>query len=136
MKYVLDSSVALKWVLPEKDSDKAIALRDAGHEFHAPDVFAVEIGHVLSKAFRQKKLTEAEAFQDLTDLLDSRPALHSSMRLLARAFEMSLQTRCTLYDALYVSLAEREGCGLVTADDALVSSLQSRFAFVERLADV
>ncbi len=28
MKYVLDSSVALKWVLPELDSAKAIALRD------------------------------------------------------------------------------------------------------------
>jgi len=28
MKYVLDSSVALKWVLPEADSHKAIHLRD------------------------------------------------------------------------------------------------------------
>jgi hypothetical protein len=28
MKYVLDSSVALKWVLPEVDSQKAIRLRD------------------------------------------------------------------------------------------------------------
>lgn len=29
MKYVLDASVALKWVLPEANSDKALALRDA-----------------------------------------------------------------------------------------------------------
>jgi hypothetical protein len=28
MRYVLDSSVALKWVLPESDSPKAITLRD------------------------------------------------------------------------------------------------------------
>jgi len=28
MKYVLDSSVALKWVLPEADSVRAIRLRD------------------------------------------------------------------------------------------------------------
>jgi hypothetical protein len=28
MRYVLDSSVALKWVLPEVDSAKAIRLRD------------------------------------------------------------------------------------------------------------
>jgi hypothetical protein len=27
MKYVLDSCVALKWVLPESDSDKAIQVR-------------------------------------------------------------------------------------------------------------
>lgn len=30
MKYVLDASVALKWVLPESDSDKALALRIPG----------------------------------------------------------------------------------------------------------
>jgi hypothetical protein len=28
MKYVLDSNVALKWVLPEPDADKAIQVRD------------------------------------------------------------------------------------------------------------
>ena len=28
MKYVLDASVAVKWVLPESDSSKATALRD------------------------------------------------------------------------------------------------------------
>ena len=28
MKYVLDSDVALKWVLPESDSAKAIQIRD------------------------------------------------------------------------------------------------------------
>lgn len=44
MKYVLDSSVALKWVLAEVDSHKAIRLRDAYvagvHELIAPDIFA------------------------------------------------------------------------------------------------
>ena len=46
MKYVLDSSAALPWVLPEKDSAKAIQLRDdarnAVHEFLAPDIFPAE----------------------------------------------------------------------------------------------
>ena len=28
MKYVLDSNVALKWVLPETDDDEAIRIRD------------------------------------------------------------------------------------------------------------
>jgi hypothetical protein len=41
MKYVLDSSVALKWVLPEADSAKAIRLRDGYsngvHKLLAPD---------------------------------------------------------------------------------------------------
>jgi len=32
MKYVLDSSVAAKWVLTENDSDKARRLRDAARQ--------------------------------------------------------------------------------------------------------
>jgi hypothetical protein len=28
MKYVLDSNVGLKWLLPEADSDKALRIRD------------------------------------------------------------------------------------------------------------
>lgn len=43
MKYVLDASVALKWVLPELDSDKAIRLQEAYenkvHDLVAPDTF-------------------------------------------------------------------------------------------------
>jgi hypothetical protein len=43
MRYVLDSCVALKWVLPEVDSDKALRLRadaQAGvHSLLAPDAF-------------------------------------------------------------------------------------------------
>jgi hypothetical protein len=48
MKYVLDSSAALPWVLPEKDSAKAIQLRDgarnAVHELLAPDIFPAAFG--------------------------------------------------------------------------------------------
>jgi hypothetical protein len=44
MKYVLDSSVALKFVLPEVDSGKAIRLRDdyrkSIHELISPDIWA------------------------------------------------------------------------------------------------
>jgi hypothetical protein len=41
MKYNIDSSTAVKWVLPEIDSDKADAIRlnflKGIHEFFAPD---------------------------------------------------------------------------------------------------
>ena len=43
MKYVVDASVALKWVLPEAQSGEACKLRDDFqkrlHELLAPDVF-------------------------------------------------------------------------------------------------
>jgi predicted nucleic acid-binding protein len=54
MNYVLDSSVAFKWVVPELHSDKALRLRAdfqaAVHELLAPEVFPGEVGHALTRA--------------------------------------------------------------------------------------
>ncbi len=54
MCYVLDPSAALQWVLPEKDSAKAIRLRDdyhkGVHELLAPDIFPAEMLNALTKA--------------------------------------------------------------------------------------
>jgi predicted nucleic acid-binding protein len=59
-RFVLDSSVALKWFLPELDVAQAIALRDGFlkgiHEFLAPDIFPVEAAHALAKAERPVRL--------------------------------------------------------------------------------
>jgi predicted nucleic acid-binding protein len=60
MKYVLDSSVALKWVLPEADSARAIRLRDESingiHQLLAPDLFPLEIANRLVAAERQGRI--------------------------------------------------------------------------------
>ena len=60
MKYVLDSAVALKWVLPEIHSDKAQRLREDYenqiHELIGPDVFPVEVAHALVRSERKKIL--------------------------------------------------------------------------------
>jgi predicted nucleic acid-binding protein len=57
MKYVLDSNVALKWVLPEPDADKAVRGREDFRRgitgFSSPDVFPVEIAHALARAERR-----------------------------------------------------------------------------------
>ncbi len=59
MKYVLDSSVAIKTVIQEVDSDKALRLRDdyndTIHDLIAPDLFPTEICNVLMMAERTGK---------------------------------------------------------------------------------
>lgn len=56
MKYVLDASIALKWVLPEADTPQAVRLRNAYrqklHELLAPDIFPAEVAHSLTRAER------------------------------------------------------------------------------------
>lgn len=125
MKYVLDASVAVKWVLPEADSAKAIALRDdyvkGIHELIAPDVFKVEAAHALTRAERRGLLQHGEAISRTVLLMPSRPHLSPFDSLLPRAMEISSQLRIGVYDCLYVALSEREGCRMVSADQRLIA---------------
>jgi predicted nucleic acid-binding protein len=138
MKYVLDASVAIKWVLTEADSPKANALRDEFrkhiHELLGPDVFLSEIAHSLTRAERKGILVPGEAAGLVADVLSTPPDLHPVLPLVARAVDISSQMRVGFYDCLYVALAEREGCELITADDKLVSKLQAAFPFITALA--
>ena len=101
MRYVLDSSVALKWFLGEPDSDKALRLRDdaraAIHELLAPDFFPVEITHALTRAERQGQITPAEGASFVSDLLAELPDLHPSLPLVPRptSCHPSTGTACT-----------------------------------------
>jgi len=140
MKYVLDSSVAFKWVVPEIHSDKANRLRDdfrkAVHELLAPDIFFPELAHSLTRAERQGRIPPSTAVTLLLDLLSTPPAIHSADPLLLRACDISSQMRIGAYDCLYVALAERESCQLVTADDRLIRTLQPQFPFIIPLASL
>ena len=72
MKYVLDSCVALKWVLPEPDAAAAAKVRDefrrGGHELIAPDIFAVEVAHNLAKSERRGIIPPGEGAIKLADI--------------------------------------------------------------------
>jgi predicted nucleic acid-binding protein len=66
----------------------------------------------------------------------SAPALFSYLPLLPRAFAIASAARIGVYDCLYVALAERESCGLLTADARLITNLQTTFPFITPLASL
>jgi len=104
MKYVLDSSVALKWVLPEVDSGKAIRLRDGYanglYQLLAPDIFPPEIANGLASAERQKRIRTGESAIFLNDVLSAAPALQHSSPLLIRAMEIAISRKQAVYDCI------------------------------------
>jgi predicted nucleic acid-binding protein len=136
MRYVLDASVALKWVLNEPDAAKARRLRDdfrnTVHELIAPGSFTLEIAHALTKAQRRGMIPDA--WRLWVDVMTTVPHLYPSHPLTPRAIQVANQARIGVYDCLYVALAEREGCQLVTADARLVNSLQPTHPFIISLA--
>jgi predicted nucleic acid-binding protein len=139
MKYVLDSSAALPWVLPEKDSPKAIRLRDdaraAVHELLAPDLFPAEVFNALLKAERTQRINVGEAKTLYASIGADIPDLHPYLSLMPRAGEISSRYRVALYDCLYIALAERVPCEVITADRG-ITSLQSQFSFIVPLASL
>lgn len=140
MKYVIDCSTALKWVLMEPDRDKAILLRDdfrnGINQLIAPDLFPVEVGNALLIAERRKLIAPGDGAIGFANVMQTPPLLHGAGPLLARAYAIAHRYQRTVYDCLYVALAESEQCKLVSADDKLVNGLQATFPFVVSLSSM
>jgi predicted nucleic acid-binding protein len=119
---------------------KALRLRDEYqrqiHRLIAPAHFPLEVANGLTKAERQKIIPVGDATLLIRDILNTSPILYIVDTLFYRAVEISSQTRSAFYDCLYVALAERERCELVTADLQLVNNLQAHFPFVLSLASL
>jgi len=129
---IVDASVGFKWLVPEQDSGKALALQ--AEELHAPDLFPIEVTNAIHVSSLRGRVLDTQTLLD--DLLPQMPILHPSSDLLMRALEIAAQMRRSIYDSLYVALAEREQCELITADLRLLNSMRGKFPFVIDLASL
>lgn len=140
MKYVIDTSVDIKTYVQEHDSTKAVRLRNdyhrGLHDLLAPDIFPTEMCNVLVILERSGKVKPGEAELFFRQTLSALPPLFTAVPLLPRALELAKQFQQTVYDCLYVALAEREGCELVTADDKLIRAVQPALPFVVALSSL
>lgn len=125
MRYVVDASVALKWVLKEPDSGSARRLRDdfkrSVHDLLAPDTFVAEVGHALTRAERKGIIQPPMAEAFFGDILSTPPDFHPFVLLMPRAMELSSKMRIGVYDSLYIALCEREKSQVITADQRILS---------------
>jgi predicted nucleic acid-binding protein len=124
--------------MPRPLTQKALGLRDdyrqQVHELIAPSTFPAEIASGLTKAERQKVISVGESLILLADIRQTCPVLHSYDPILYRATEISSAIRSGLHDCLYIALAEREQCELITVDDKLLRNVQKDFPFVIHLS--
>ncbi len=121
--FVVDVSVAMKWMLPEPLSAEAVRLQSSGHELHAPSFFEIELANVLWKKVRQGLVSRTEADRLLSNLPHLPLARHADASLVVAAFDIADRTGRTVYDCMYLALAARLGGQMVTADERLVNSL-------------
>lgn len=82
-----------------------------------PDLADVETAAVLRKRWIAKELTDERFARALAILPDLPFQRYPASRMLQRAYE--LRATVTVYDAVYVALAEALDCPLLTADTRL-----------------
>lgn len=119
-KKVLDVSVIFKWFSEEKDSDKALKIKDehlAGESVIIIPSFAIiELMNALKyKAKGKDKLKEAN---DAIKNMQLR-AVNITKFIMDKAIDNAFEYDITLYDSLYVTLSQIHGCPLITTDEDL-----------------
>ena len=114
MKWVIDASVAAKWLAPESDSSLAEALLD--DELIVPDLLFAEVGNILWKKQMRGEMDAAATQVGARWLLQVPVEVHDSAGLLTDALALALHLQHPAYDCFYLALARRADVPLVTAD--------------------
>ena len=120
---VVDSSVAIKWFVPEDRSERALGLLDGTFDLMAPDLLVPECANVLWKKTVRGELSAGEARLVLRALGAAPIRLVASRELVDAAFEIATSLQRTVYDSLFVALAVARECVLVTGDDRMARAL-------------
>jgi predicted nucleic acid-binding protein len=136
---VLDNSVLVQVYVPDEMAGRAILAIHPDNELHVPELLPVEFGNALWKKVRRGVITAADALSVAAALPDLPLRYHSTLSLLPDALALAIRFDRTVYDCLYVALAQRLECRFVTADrrlyNALAETLPGTMLWVEDLPD-
>jgi len=113
---VVDASVAVKFVVQEHDSGLVDRLLKSPDALIAPDWLLAEAASTMWKKVARSELLMIHAERNLDALPEFFARLYPSGELVGEALRLSFRLRHSVYDCLYLALARREGCTLVTAD--------------------
>jgi predicted nucleic acid-binding protein len=126
-RYVIDTSVAVKWLVPEVHTEHAQRLRAMAHELLAPEFLMIELANTLLKKARRGEIRAVRVVPMLSRTAAMFQFLTTS-RLIDRTVAIATQHSRSVYDALYVAHALDQRCQLITADRKLYDALRPAYA--------
>lgn len=110
---IVDASVAVKWLVPEDGT--AIAETLIGRpRLIAPEFLMAEVGNALWKRRRRGESTGDGI--ELAGLANIFAQLVPTIELVDSALVLASRLDHSMYDCLYLALAERENVPIVTGD--------------------
>ncbi len=134
MTTVVDTSIVIKWFVPESDHLSARRLLDDEPVLAAPDLLVSELANVAWKKARRGEINIAQARLIVSGFPNSGIDLLPSFAVRERALEIALELGHPAYDCFYIAVAENLKTAVVTADRRLHAvAADSAFAPLVRL---
>jgi predicted nucleic acid-binding protein len=120
--FVVDASVAAKWLFRERDSELAETLR--GWQLIAPPLLWLECGSVIWSRIR-RGLLDAREVPALLAYLEAVPVEPITMdRQLDLVLRVAIELGHPVYDCVYLALAVANHVRVITADRRFVHAVQ------------
>jgi predicted nucleic acid-binding protein len=124
--FVVDASVAIKWLIDEPLSEQAARLLDADLPLLAPELIYAEAANALWAIARRGRIHATDVREALDVLADVPLAVPSSMKqLMAAAARLAGDLDHPVYDCMYLALALQEQRPVITADRRFVAVVQA-----------
>ena len=120
--YVIDASIAVKWIVDESGTTDALALRGKARLI-APELLVAECANILWKKVRRNELSKEQALLAGRLLEGADVELLSTRSLLDTATSIAIELDHPAYGCLYMALAAATDCRFVTADERLLRKL-------------
>lgn len=120
--FVIDASIAVKWVVEEEGTAEALTLRRR-IKLIAPELLIAECANILWKKVQRDELSRDEALLATRLLQTADIEFLPTCSLLEAATRLALELDHPAYDCLYLALAAERDCRFVTADGRLLRKL-------------
>ena len=124
--FVLDASVVASWCFPDEFHPKAEAAfrRIADETALVPALLWFDLRNLLLMGERHNRLSEAQVALSLKDVSEL-PIEVDRAPDESRVLSLARMHRLTVYDAVYLELAQRKALPLATLDRALIDAARS-----------
>lgn len=135
--YVVDASVAVKWLVTEAFSEQAARLLDGERTLIAPELLFAEAGNALWALCRRGDISKADFAEAVSALKAAPVAIPASMRQLAAAAgRLAIDLDHPVYDCVYLALAVQEQYPVVTADRRFHETVRKHPYLSDRIVHV
>lgn len=137
---VIDASAALKWQFKdESESEKALNLLLDYEEFRVsfivPRLFYYETTNAIYIAVKRERMSEDKGEEILEDILSIGASVDDSIDIMKTAYRNARKYNISVYDSLYLTLAEKDRVLFYTGDKRLYNAIRDKNRFIRWVGD-